>query len=393
MARGKQIPTIVPGVGHIYQPTYKDKKTGKVKRSAVWWMAYSTRDGIVRRSTRQRDQQAAYNELLRTAGRKGSGEIADSTPERVSFSKLFSLVIEDYKHRKLASRDDVEERVHKHLEPFFGSMRVIDLRKTDIDRFKREMLSAEYAPATVNRCLSALRRALQLGADEDPPLVIRAIPRWFGKLDEDNVRTGVVSREMYDSVLPHMAPHVRTAFVIGWHLGMRRGEILSLKWEQVDWKAGVIRLARGQTKNRKPRTAPIYGDMRAVLEMAFAGAPECPYVVNDAGRRVHSIKTAWAAAFSRAGLTYDTGRKRKTGESLIKPQALFHDLRRTAATNMDAAGMTRQQIMEIVGWETEEMFRRYHIGSDKAAINAGEKLEQWQRSQQAIRKEQYGKAN
>jgi hypothetical protein len=68
-----------------------------------------------------------------------------------------------------------------------------------------------------------------------------------------------------------------------------------------------------------------------------------------------------------AGLVYDTGRLRKNGGKLFKPKALFHDLRRTAATNMDSAGISHTRIMEIVGWETDAMFERYRIGSVRAA--------------------------
>jgi integrase len=385
MAQKENHQTHIDGIGFIYRPTYRDKKTGELKHQAVWWMAYNTDDGDIRKSTRQRDQQAAFNELIRTASKRVSGEIADTAPERVTFSRLFELLVEDYRNRKLASLTDVEGYLRLHLRPFFGAMRVIDLRKADVERFRRETLKTT-SPASVNRYVSILRRALQLGANEDPPLVIRTIPKWFGKLAEDNVRTGIVTREMYEAVLPHMAPHVRTAFVIGWHLGMRRGEILGLRWDQVDLAAGVIHLSRSQTKARKPRIAPIYGDMAAVLEMARAGSGACPYVIQHEGKPVRSIKTAWAAAFARAGLMYDTGRLRKSGEKLIKPKALFHDLRRTAATNMDAAGVSQQQIMEIVGWETPEMLRRYHIGSVKRAVEEGRKIEDYM-ARQAVRRQ------
>lgn len=280
MARDKKLQTTIPGFGRIYQPTYRDKKTRELKHSGIWWVEYQTKDGPVWRSTKQRDQQAAYNELLRLAGRKACGEITDSAPERVTFARLFELLEADYEERKLATLVDIGERIRVHIGPAFGDIRVIDLRKADVETFKRSMLAEDYAPATINRCLSAVRRALQLGADEDPPLVIRAIPRWLGKLDEsEGVRTGVITPEMYRALLPaSVAPHARLAFVIGYHTGLRRGAILSLRWEWVDWKNFVIRIppAKKSTK-MKPRFVPIYGDMRGFIEMARASNPPgCP---------------------------------------------------------------------------------------------------------------------
>jgi integrase len=51
------------------------------------------------------------------------------------------------------------------------------------------------------------------------------------------------------------------------HLGMRLGELRNLKWEQVDFDGAVIRLQAKQTKGKRARTAPIYGDLKPFLEM------------------------------------------------------------------------------------------------------------------------------
>lgn len=374
--RKKTLPKSIPGIGCIYQPVYRDKKTGEKKHSSIWWMQINTDDVAIARSTKQTDHAAAYAELVRAAGDRVSGQIQDSAPERVTFGQLFDLVIADYERNERSSLSQTIRRIKNHLRPEFGSMKVINLRKTDVEDFTKRAIKKGLAPATVNRCLSILRRALQLGADHDPSLVIRRIPNWFVKLNEDNVRTGTVSNEMYEALMPQMSPHIQTAFCLGWHLGMRLGEILSLKWDQVDFESGVIRLKRKQTKAKKPRTAPIYWRMKSVLQMAYERRnPLCPYVVQEEARRIYSIKTAWYGAFERAGLLVDTGRKRKSGAPMLKPQALFHDLRRTAATNMDAAGISQTRIMEIVGWETPAMFDRYRIGSDKAAVETGKLLE------------------
>ena len=45
--------------------------------------------------------------------------------------------------------------------------------------------------------------------------------------------------------------HQKLILVIGYHLGMRRGEILKLRWDQVDWDANLIRLEKKQTKGKR----------------------------------------------------------------------------------------------------------------------------------------------
>ena len=94
-----------------------------------------------------------------------------------------------------------------------------------------------------------------------------------------------------------LADYARLFFVIAYHLGMRSGEILRLHWDQVDVEKKVVRLEIKQTKGKKARIAPIYGDLLGYLEMAKqTKAAECNRVIQFEGKPVHSIKTAWATA-------------------------------------------------------------------------------------------------
>jgi integrase len=63
--------------------------------------------------------------------------------------------------------------------------------------------------------------------------------------------------------------YLQMVLVIGYHYGMRRGEILALRWDQVDWEHAVIRLDRAQTKGKQARVAPLIGEVRAWLERAY----------------------------------------------------------------------------------------------------------------------------
>jgi integrase len=108
-------------------------------------------------------------------------------------------------------------------------------------------------------------RAFILGAQEDPPLVHRqpAIP----KLEQDNVRQGFLEQEQYERLLEELPANLKALFVCGYHTGARKNELRRLRWEEVDLDGGLIRLEAGQTKTKRPRALPIYGDA------AMAGAP------------------------------------------------------------------------------------------------------------------------
>jgi integrase len=373
MAR-KRLQTAIPGFGCIYRPTYT--RNGETKQQAVWWMKYKARDGEVRRSTGQTDQESAYNELAKMHGRKATGEMLGTSPERVTFADLFALLEADYRRQKLATLADMLARVEKHLVPAFADIRVIDLRYRDIERFIDSQQKAGAKPGSINKLLSFLRRAMQLGMDHDPQLVLR-VPRWFTKIEGESVRTGVVTDEMYRALVPaFLADHARLAFVIGYFTGLRRSAIMSLRWEWVDWRENVIRIPapKRSTNKNKPRIVPIYGDMPAHMSMAFAKwqlNPACPFIIQDQGQAVFSIKTAWEGAFERAGLLVSTGRRRKDGTPLLKPAAMFHDLRRTAATLLHDSGNDLADIMEMCGWKTVLMPTRYIQHGVKQAQRIG----------------------
>ena len=150
-----------------------------------------------------------------------------------------------------------------------------------------------------------------------------------------------------------MPEYLQPVFVVGYHVGNRLGELLRLKWPQVDLEHSQIVLSPGNTKNKKGRTLPIYGDMRECLLMAKeirdARFPNCPWVFHHDGSPIVDFRKAWKSACQRAGA----------------PGLLFHDLRRSAVRNMRLAGIAENVAMEISGHRSRSVFDRYNIVSSQ----------------------------
>ena len=87
-----------------------------------------------------------------------------------------------------------------------------------------------------------------------PPLVLKS--PGIEKLQQNNVREGFLEHEQYVLLRNELPDHQRLVLIIGYHLGMRRGEILQLRWDQVDWNANLIRLEKRQTKGKQARVRP-----------------------------------------------------------------------------------------------------------------------------------------
>jgi len=190
-------------------------------------------------------------------------------------------------------------------------------------------------------------------------LVLR-VPH-FEMLPVDNVREGTIDHEQYRAIRDVLPLYARIALVIAYHTGARKGEIRSIRKERVDLKAGRINLPGRTTKNGRPRYLPIYGDMAAELDMwlTHITGKTCPFLIQHHNQPVFDFEKAWATACEAAGV----------------PGTLFHDLRRTAVTNMIEAGLSEKEAMEISGHKTRAVFDRYHIVSERRMKQNAETLE------------------
>ena len=253
--------------------------------------------------------------------------------------------------------------IKNHLGPALGKYKAQDVSSAAIKRYIDRRQSEKAADATINRELSTLRKAYQLAYDAKPRLVPEVLK--FKKLSEaDNVREGFFEHEQYLK-MRELPFHQQLILVIGYHLGLRRAEILSLRWDQVDWQANLLRLSPKTTKTKKSRNAPLYGELRSFLEVA---PRDCPYLVSYEGRRISEIKRAWNTARKAAGL----------------PKLLVHDLRRTAIRNMVRAGIPEKTAMLISGHKTRSVFDRYNIIGERDIIAAGKSMETYLAAQSTV---------
>jgi integrase len=347
--------------GSVFQRPYRDKQTGEKRLTATWFVKYyvSGKPVVVPAGTTAKDEAVA---MLRQKMAGVAQQLQFSEhPERVRMDQLFDLMLDIYRRKERSTTYDVEKRVDAHLRPFFGKVKAQAVTPSQLRRYVDARRRDKPTPenATINKELAYVRRAMRLAAEEDPPLVLR-VPK-FDMLPIDNAREGTLSHTDYQAVRDLLPAYARIALVVAYHTGARKGEIRKVRIDRIDFKAGRIELQARTTKNKHPRYLPIYGDMAAELEMAIAQAdPKCPLLVQRDGASVFDFEKAWRTACTAANVT----------------GALFHDLRRTAVTNMIEAGLSEKEAMEISGHKTRNVFDRYHIVSDRRLKQNATKMEQ-----------------
>jgi integrase len=335
--------------------------TGRLyKRGAIWYISLP---GQTAESTGKTACDEAETILKTRLREQATGvEYDPQSRKKLTIADLVQDLLQEYAALgKDRFRKDTKSRWEKHLEPFFGTMKASALGTDAMQRYRTERMLARVVDGkpvagasnvTVNRELQILRRSYRLAAECDPPKVQR-VPRFkFGV--ERNARKVFVDIPTMEKLKQGAACEglwarvfVEMAFTFGW----RRNELLSLTVANIDFLRGIVGLAN--SKNGDSREAPLTTGLRALLEALVAGKASA-----DRLFPVRDIRYAWKRICDRAGA--------KAGRDGI----VLHDARRSSARNKRAAGVSTSVIMDLQGWRSESMFRRYGIVDNSDRLSA-----------------------
>ena len=84
------------GTGLIFQPTYKDRKTGEIKTSTVWYIQYSVRGKRIRESSDSRNQAVAARLLKKRIGEAAAGKPVGPDVEKTTLADLKRMIEDEY---------------------------------------------------------------------------------------------------------------------------------------------------------------------------------------------------------------------------------------------------------------------------------------------------------
>jgi integrase len=300
-------------------------------------------------------------------------------PAAMTFADVANEWLATYpqtKRLKPSTIDGYRSIVEQHLVPALGHLRVGDLDVHHLERYVARLLADEYAPGTVNRHLNVVYAVLKAArrrrlVRENVVELVERPPeprlRWEILTPAELARVETAFREhLVDEKDP--SEHVwleqaRTVFLVVAGLGLRRGELLGLRWRNVflaDPAGPRIRVAetivRGRADTPKseasertlalgPRLASELFEHRA--RSAYAGDGELVFchpekgTVFDHKRYAETLKTALTKA--------KIGRK-------VRP---FHDYRHTAITHEAAAGNAPTAIQARAGHADYSTTQRY----------------------------------
>jgi integrase len=275
--------------------------------------------------------------------------------EKPGSRHTLSELIDRYIEKVLPTKPKNARNVRQHLlwwKQELGSNFLSDIKPNLISQKRDDLLSSPTcknsprSPTTVVRYLASLSHAFSVAVkdwewmQENPVLKI-------SKPKISNERTRFLSDEerarLIKACQKSKSKGLYPVVILALSTGMRRGEILNLRWSDVDLDRGAILLQT--TKNGERRFIPLVGIALDLLKSRHANqstnslvfpAPHSPSKPID-------IRSAWDTALKKTGIF----------------NFRFHDLRHTAASYLAMNQASLLEIGTLLGHKTVQMTKRY----------------------------------
>jgi len=244
------------------------------------------------------------------------------------------------------------ERHLDAVEEHFATLPVDALAARGMRAEIRSWHSKGKATRTADARLSTLSALLSWAVEFDlaPINPAAKIARRHEKVDHSDV---VWTPDELEKLFAAANPPCRRVCIVAAYTGLRLGDVIGLRWADIDDDAGVIDRATNKSRGKTRAVVPILSQVRAVLSECSRDTPTV--IVNTWGRpwTIGGVQTAIHRAKAVAGVD-----KR------------FHDLRGTAATMFARASISAPEIARIMGWgerRVDEIIRRYVSRREVAA--------------------------
>ena len=241
-----------------------------------------------------------------------------------------------------------ERLVRVHIAPALGRVKLKTLGPAHLQGLYRSKLDAGFSPRTVQYLHVVLHRALKqaLRWNLVPRNVAEAVdPPWSTRKDVSPL-SPAQARALLDAA---RGTRLEALYVLAVHTGMRQGELLALRWDDVDLDAGVLRVrgtktARSRRSVKLSRTA--LQALQSHLERQLA----------EIDRASSSWRENGLVFATHTGTPMDRHNLLRQFRRLLEeaglPAVTFHNLRHTCATVLLSKGMHAKFVQELLGHST-----------------------------------------
>ncbi|HEU5230212.1 MAG TPA: tyrosine-type recombinase/integrase [Ktedonobacteraceae bacterium] len=330
------------------------------RRSDGRWTASITLEGEGRkRKSFYGKTRKEVQEQLKIALREQQQGMLMATPQQ-TLKQFLTQWLEDHKAAiRIRTHERYEELVRLHIVPVLGHHPLQKLTPQHVQAFYTKKLKGGLSPSTVNGLHAMLHKAL-----------------------DDAVRYSLIARNVCDAVSPQRRAHyeiqpfsmeqaqqflaiakghaLEALFVLAITTGMRRGEILALKWQDINFSQNTLQVRRIFTRrpgNRYIESEPKTEKSRRNILLA----PIVVTLLKQHRTRQLEAKLKAGSQWQDRGLVFCTSLGTPLNpekmvarfKTLLKkgglPPIRFHDLRHSAATILLSLGVHPKVVQELLG--------------------------------------------
>ena len=287
---------------------------------------------------------------------------AATAPAVFTFADLARLYETFAKGRKRTWKDDVS-KIEKYLLPAWGSMPLRDITRAHVHELL-DKLAARGMTTGVNRMQAVISRLFTIALDRslvDAHPAARMIKR-FKENASERVLTDDELRALWAGLDARPGP-AADAMLLRLLLGQRGGEVVGMRWAELDLESRVWELPASRTKNGRAHVVPLPPTALALLEALRAAAPKDE-------PRVFSGLTVWSDGHRELSTVH--------GGTYT-----WKDLRRTVSTRLAARGFSEEIIGRALNHARYTVTARHYIKHAYVA-EVRTALEAWDRDLAAI---------
>jgi integrase len=345
----------------VYRPKYRDKQTGELRESDIWWYEFTFAGKRIRESaktTRKTIATEAENNRRLELEKTLAGVPVEKRENRIN---SVADVIKSYSTRYEIDHRGREKSIAfskgrlVHVKRLLGTALIPDVTEDAVREYIKTRLEEGVSGRTVNMEVGELSRAI----GKPWKVLWPKVRKQEERKDIGKALSADEEKRLLDAAGQKKRWQIAATIIRALLLtGMRSGELTKLTWGRVDLARRVLTVGKAKTSSGTGRQIPMNADLFALLSAHAAwftskfgtARPEhhlFPFgtVPNDPTRPTTDLKTAW-------------GKIRKKA----KVDCRLHDLRHTAATKMAEAGVPESTMLALMGHMSRAMLERYsHI--------------------------------
>ena len=326
------------------------------RRGKTYWVRAQRNNREIRRSLKTTDRKTAERRF------------------RLWLNDLEAVAWGEKPHRSYAEAEEKFIREHltaikplaakrygvslKHLAEHFGDKTLDQITSAELSDFETQRRGQGVSSSTIRRDFACLSSLLSSCVDWEwiDSNVVPAYLRRRSKrgLKEGAPRTRYLPEAEETLLLNATTAEVRKAIILAIDTGLRREELFSLRWNQIDLGRGIITTTK-KTKSGRPRSVPLPERSRNILP-AFPGADDYVLINPETKKRYVQMNKGFKAAVRRAGLEH----------------LQWHDLRRTAGCRwLQRDGKSIMEVSMLLGHSSVQVTEQRYafLESEKVAAS------------------------